>query len=82
MINSQYPSNNPAVVRINNDLIFIRDIKVKKVRSFFTKDFINIPLKLYIIFIKTFALNIIRDFDVVADSFEIRNSIRKLNDQP
>ena len=66
-------SNKPAVVRINNDLIFIRDIEATKVRPFFTKDFINIPLKSEYQFFKTFALNIIRDFDVVADGFEIRN---------
>ncbi len=64
-------TNSPAIIRLNNSVYFIRDIEAKKISPFFTKDFITIPDKTVNQYFKTFALNIIRDYEVDAEGFDI-----------
>jgi len=64
-------SNTPAVLRINNSVYFIRDIESNKIKPFFTKDSINIPQKAEFQYFKKFGLNIIKNYEVNAEGFEI-----------
>ncbi len=64
-------TNKPAIIRVNNFIYFVRDIEASKIRPFFNKDFIDIPQKSESAYFKTFALNIIKDYEVNAEGFSI-----------
>jgi SNF2 family DNA or RNA helicase len=66
-------SDFPAILRINNSLLFIKDIEGKKIRPFFTRDFISVPASSEIKYYKSFILTTIRDFKVSSKGFEIKN---------
>ncbi len=65
--------NQPAIIKINNRIVFVPDIEAKKLRPFFTKEKILIPEKTTVQYFKGFARQIIRDYEVNATGFEIRN---------
>lgn len=64
--------NKPAIIRISNRIVFIPDIESKKLLPFFKKDKILIPEKTTVQYFKTFAKQIIRDYEVNATGFDIR----------
>ncbi|MFW5819792.1 MAG: DEAD/DEAH box helicase [Bacteroidota bacterium] len=64
--------NKPAILRISNRIVFVPDIESKKLLPFFKKDKIFIPEKTTIHYFKTFAKQIIRDYEVKATGFGIR----------
>ena len=61
----------PAILKFKNELIYIRDIDAKKIRPFFTRDFISVPAGSEPQYYKTFMLNIIRDYQVITNGFNI-----------
>jgi SNF2 family DNA or RNA helicase len=65
-------SDFPAILRINNSLLYVKDIEAKKIRPFFTRDFISVPAGSEIKYYKSFILSIIRDFQVTAKGFQIK----------
>ncbi len=65
--------NQPAIIRISNRIVFVPDIESKKLLPFFKKDKILIPEKTTVQYFKKFAKQIIRDYEVNATGFEIRN---------
>lgn len=66
-------SDFPAILRINNTLFYVKDIEGKKIRPFFSRDFIFIPPDSEIKYYKTFIINIIRDYKVISNGFIINN---------
>jgi len=64
-------SDFPAILRINNSLFYVKDIEGKKIRPFFTRDFISVPASSELKYYKTFIVNVIRDFQVKALGFDI-----------
>jgi SNF2 family DNA or RNA helicase len=67
-------SDFPAILRLGNSLLYIKDIEGKKMRPFFTRDFILVPESSEIKYYKSFILNIIRDFPVIAKGFQINQT--------
>jgi SNF2 family DNA or RNA helicase len=65
-------SDFPAILRINNSLLYIKDIEGKKIRPFFSRDLISVPAGSEIKYYKSFILSIIRDFQVTAKGFQIK----------
>lgn len=61
----------PAIVRIGQKLLFIKDIEARKIKPFFTKTHIAIPKNTEAEYFKKFILNIIRDYEVEADGFRV-----------
>jgi SNF2 family DNA or RNA helicase len=64
-------SDFPALLKINNSLLYVKDIEAKKVKPFFNRDFISVPSSSEIQYYKTFILNIIRDYKVNSKGFKI-----------
>ncbi|MBE0653503.1 MAG: DEAD/DEAH box helicase, partial [Bacteroidales bacterium] len=65
-------SNIPAIIRVSNKVYIVPDIEAKKIRPFFSKEKILIPESSVIQYFKTFAKNIISDYEVNAIGFRIR----------
>jgi SNF2 family DNA or RNA helicase len=61
----------PAILKINNNLLHVKDIEGKKIRPFFTRDFISVPQSSEIKYYKTFISNIIHDYKVIPKGFQI-----------
>ncbi len=64
-------SDFPAIIRIKNQMLYVKDIEGKKIRPFFTRDFISVPAASESKYYKSFILNVIRDFKVNAKGFPI-----------
>ena len=64
-------SDFPAIIHIKNSLLYIKDIEGKKIRPFFTRDFISVPASSEVKYFKSFILNTIRDYPVIAKGFQI-----------
>ena len=64
-------SDQPAILRLNNTIMYVRDIEGKKIRPFFNRDFISVPASSEIKYYKTYILNIIRDYQVNSKGFRI-----------
>lgn len=69
--NIEVINNDPAILKFNNELVYIKDIDAKKIRPFFRRDFISVPAGSEPQYYKTFMLNIIRDYRVNASGFSI-----------
>jgi SNF2 family DNA or RNA helicase len=67
-------SDYPAILRINNTLLHVKDIEGKKIRPFFTRDFIFVPASSEIKYYKSFILNTIRDYKVQIKGFQINHN--------
>jgi len=68
-------SDSPAILLINSSLVHVKDIEGRKIRPFFSKDFILVPASSEIKYYKTFLLSIIKDFQVSAKGFQINTII-------
>ena len=64
-------SDFPAILRINNSLLYVKAIEAKKIKPFFARDFISVPASSEIRYYKSFILNIIRDYKVNSKGFRI-----------
>ncbi len=69
--NTHVLSDNPAILRINNSLLYVRDIEGRKIRPFFTLDYISVPASSEIRYYKSFIQGIIRDHKVNAKGFQV-----------
>lgn len=64
-------SNSPAVIRVERKVYFISKIEAKKLKPFFTRNSIHIPVKTEKQYFKSFVSGVIRDHEVNAEGFEI-----------
>ncbi|MEE4197911.1 MAG: DEAD/DEAH box helicase [Bacteroidales bacterium] len=72
---SQILVENPAHIIIENNLYRFEDINAKKLLPFFHKESIRIPKSSEEIWFKTFALDIVKNFNVKPSGFEIDETI-------
>jgi SNF2 family DNA or RNA helicase len=70
--NAEIISDFPALMRLNNTIISIRDIEAKKIKPFLTRDKVIIPAQTESQYFKSFVLNTISNFEVNAEGFSIR----------
>jgi superfamily II DNA or RNA helicase len=66
-------TDTPAIVRIDRKVYFVRDIEARKIRPFFERSFISVPMATEAKYFRTFVLNMIRDYEVEADGFTINH---------
>lgn len=64
-------SNSPAIIRLNHEIHFIHNIEARKIKPFFSRDQILVPLKTEKQYFKSFVTNIVRDHEVNALGFSI-----------
>lgn len=63
--------NTPCIIKDDNRLIFVSDIDGSKLKPFFTRDSIIIPLKSELKYFSGFVLNTINNFKVENSGFDI-----------
>ena len=64
-------SNNPAAIRIEDDIIFLKNLEAKKLLPFFKKDEIVIPSSHIMDYYSGFVLSVVNNYRVNATGFEI-----------
>jgi len=64
-------TRSPAILRLNNNLIFVKDIEATKLKPFFSKEKIIIPKKTEKQYFKSFAKKIIQNYEVKSEGFDI-----------
>ena len=62
----------PCAVVIDSTLYTFKDIDGKKLQPFFTKDHILVPKRLEEQYFKGFVKKVVRDYDVIAEGFEVQ----------
>lgn len=67
-------SNSPCCILLKNNLLIFKDIDFNKISPFFNKEFISISKKTEKIYMETFVLNAIKENDVEAIGFCIKQN--------
>jgi len=65
---------NPALIELEHKLMYIEDIDANKLKPFYSHQFVSVPKTLAKKYFKNFVQKVIRDFNVVANGFEIINA--------
>ncbi len=81
LINKQHVmlSNTPGMLVVEKRLFIFSNLDAKKILPFFRRNDINIPEKFIQQYFDTFVLNSIRNFNVKAKGFEIKDEFNKPN---
>jgi SNF2 family DNA or RNA helicase len=78
--NGMILTNDPCLLLLDNKLYqFRQDVDGKKLSVFFDKEYIIVPEKHEKKYYSTFIKKCIRDFTVVNEGFEIKNTIKKMH---
>jgi hypothetical protein len=64
-------TNSPCRMVMNNELIAFETLSAKRLKPFFEKEFMKIPLSVTEKYVKTFVYGIVRDFEVKTRGFNV-----------
>ena len=77
-LSTEIYSNQPALIKVGDKILYVRDIEAQKIKPFFKSDFIEIPPAFETKFFKSFLLKLVKSYEVKAHGFEINTIIPEI----